>query len=136
MRLMKVEEMLAVCEAGAEARKGLAARMAPLYEGRPSAWIGDSVRMGRSQVYEVRRGGTVVCVFWGYVSKLNNTFVVNAAGSLVKYAIHDDLFWGIEDAAKKHGCQALQFQTARRGLVEIALAKSYAPEGIVMSKLL
>ncbi len=136
MRLMRDEEMLEICDAGAEARAGLARQMAPLYGGKPNAWLGDSVAKGRSQVREVRRGGAIIAVYWCYLSRLNNTLVVNAAGSLVKEDIHEDLFAACEHEARQRGAKAIQFQTARRGLVKRAQDRGYVPEGIVLSKLL
>jgi hypothetical protein len=134
MKLMATDEMLEITAASIEARAGLAAQMAPLYQGRPSEWLAAAARNGERNVYQVRRGVTVIAVFWAWVSKSNKTFVVNAAGSLVPFDIHRDLFTAVESAAKILHCEAVQFQTARRGLVQKAQNMGYVPEGIVLSK--
>ncbi len=108
--------------------------MAPLYQGRPAAWLAAAALNGQRNVYQVRQGTTVIAVFWAWLSKSNKTFVVNAAGSLVKFDIHSELFAAIEGAAKILNAEAVQFQTARRGLVEKAQRLGYVPEGVVLSK--
>jgi len=134
MRLMDCNEMLEITEASLEARAGLAAQMAPLYQGRPAEWLAAAAKNGSRNVYQVRRGEVVIAVFWAWLSKANKTLVINAAGSLVKFDIHSDLFAAIEAAAKIVGAEAVQFQTARRGLVEKAKNLGYVPEGVVLSK--
>jgi hypothetical protein len=133
-RKMDDETMLQISEASADARQRLAAKMAPLYQGRPAEWLAAATRAGSRKLFEVRRGSVVIAVFWAWVSKCNATFVVNACGSLVPFDIHIDLFQAIEEAAARMGCAAVQFQTARRGLVEKAKNLGYIPEGIVLSK--
>ncbi len=134
MRLMDSNEMLEITEASVEARAGLAAQMAPLYRGRPAEWLAAAASTGKRNVYQVRKGTVVIAVFWAWLSKSNSTLVVNAAGSLVTFDIHRELFAAIEAAAKILGATAVQFQTARRGLVEKAKNLGYVPEGIVLSK--
>jgi hypothetical protein len=134
MRLMDPNEMLEVTEASAEARRGLAAQMAPLYGGKPSMWLSEAARSGMRGVYQITRGAVVIGVYWAWHSKCNKTLVVNAAGSLVKQDVHLDFFEAFAAQARILGCDTVQFQTARRGLVEKAQRLGYVPEGVVLSK--
>jgi hypothetical protein len=134
MKLMDSHEMLEVTDADREARLGLAQQMAPLYQGRPAAWLAADVASKRCGVHQVTRGAVVLAVFWAWYSASNETYVVNAAGSLVKFDISSDLFAAIEAAARIKGAKAVQFQTARRGLVEKAQGRGYIAEGVVLSK--
>jgi hypothetical protein len=134
---MNEGEMLEVCEATKESRLALADRMAPLRDGKPAQWLADGVESGRYKISEVRVDGKPVAVFWWWFSGGNRALVGNAGASLQSGGdVCGHLLAGMEKLAKELGAHSVQFQTARRGLVEKAGALGYVPEGIVMTKLL
>jgi len=95
-------------------------------------WLSSGLAKKFYRARELQRNGKPLYVAFYHIDDQN--FLSANAGAFVGDGKADPHFWakGLEMLALEEKCRGVRFQTARRGLVEKALADGYEIEGVMV----
>lgn len=134
VKLLDENQLVELVEADADATTAGEASMRQLLDRSLNANI---LRHGVAEDYlkkvEVKVNGQPSFVFWYHVDATGYCHL-DAVGTIRSGGDPNSLPIAGEQIARRHGCKAITFHTARRGLVEIGRRHGYTPAAILMEK--